>query len=382
MNMEYWEEVTNFHERVSAGKPSGVEGLKAVNYLRELFVNINCKQLPQDHPLYHKLFSGGESNYHWLIQFSKKLNKISTIPGFQQISGRLRDPKEYRTLLNEIEVALYFILEGMDVLFAVESEKKTPDLLVTHGGLTFRVEVSTLNPPDTEDYVHTFWSQLDMLRRRKKIIMGGLFTKVPSPRKFKEIIAKVDTSIDKMLETQKSDKLNFQGICTIYVAPPDKIGDIPEDFRNGFEWVLPTRKSLGEKIKNKIKSKSEQLFNYNESTLLILYTRMINKDVVIQEFQKKTNDIEEIISSYPKLLGLVLLVPFLSVETVHAITINSMKKKTHGTRVLIEKEIGAYPYESCLIWKKIHADRFFPQDIENAFENYLENLQTKLDVLS
>ena len=372
--MKYWEWVLKFHEKVSKNYPTGENGLKAVLFLKSFFEHIGCESIPRDHPLQNRLGQGSETNYQWLVQYARKLHTSSYIPGFKSIAKRLANTREYFTAYNEIEVALKLYLQNLNVTFAETTSEPTPDLIIRKGQNKVGVEVTSLNPPDEENRVQTFHNQITMSTISKKVVTGGFVSGVPSSVKIPEIMDRLNNTIEKAKQTRKIKKFNEEGVATIYIAPPDMVDQMPEDCRGMYQMRLPDRKPVEEKIRYKIQEKNTQLFPYCDVGVLFIYTGMIDKQNIFELFEHGRNEVDIMLATYPRLLGLVLTVPHLQIHVVSNMKTNNLRKISKGNKVFLESEAGVYQYESSIIWKNEHADQVFPEYILYALDFYSTNL--------
>ncbi len=373
--MKYWDRIVHFHERGYENYPTGEEGLKAVKFLRSFFEKMGCESLHPDHPLYNRLGAGFEPNYLWLVQYVRKIQKVSHLSGFERIAKRLTNPKDYLASHNEIEVALKLHLEGLNVSFLSADSQHTPDLILRLNNDPKRIEVSSLNPPEQETRFHMFLDPIIHLSFSRGVVSGGHVNKIPSSTKMKKLLIQVKESIDKSKEAKKVEKINFKGVATIYIAPNDLVGQIPADCRGSFHFVGPPKlKPIENQIQQKIEKKSKQLFGDNESGLLFLYTLMIDRKEVFQLFKNDMDDVTAILASYPKLLGLVLTVPHNEIGVISGINLAKLKREHKENKIFLECEAGKYQYESIIIWKNLHAEGNFPEEIFRALNNYSSNL--------
>jgi len=205
--------------------------------------------------------------------------------------------------------------------------------------------------------------------------MGGYVSRVPSSSaEIQEIIGQLNKAIDQAKESHKVEKFNFEGVATIYIAPRDMADQIPDDCRNSYRFLQPYRRSVEEQIGRKIRSKIRQLFQYSNAGLLFIYTEMMDKEAGFQLFEQSMDDITVMLASYPKLLGLILTVPHLGIHVASAVESSDLRKEYKGSKVFLEAEAGVYQYESSIIWKNVHANQIFPEDIIHALQNYSSNL--------
>lgn len=373
--MGYWDIIVKFHQRFKKDYSIGEEGLKAVKFLRAFFEKRGCESLPRDHALHNRLGVGAEPNYLWLEQFAKKIQKASSLSKFEQIAKRLVNPKTFSAAYNEIEIGLKLHLEGLDVSFLTLDSQHTPDLILRlDNGLT-RIEVSSLNPPVQETRFRMFLDQFIYFQMSREVVSGGYVNKIPSPKEMETIVNQVNESINRSRDTHKVEKLNFKGVATIYIAPNDLVDQIPADCKGSFHFVgPPKRKSIENQIQQKIEKKSEQLFGDNQSGILFLYTLMMDRKEVFQLFKTDMDDVTAILASYPKLLGLVLTVPHHEIGRVSASKLVTLKSEYKKDKILLECEAGRYQSESIIVWKNLHADYDFPDEVINALKNYSANL--------
>ena len=374
--MGYWKRVIDFHEKGYKKYPTGEEGLKAVRFLGTFFEKRECESLPRNHPLHNRLGVGAEPNYLWLAQYMKKIQRASSLSGFEHVARRLVNPKEYLAANNEIEVALKLNLEGLKVSFVSVDSRPTPDLILRLDSGITRIEVSSLNPPDEETRFHIFIDQIIYLRLSRKVVLGGYVNRIPAAKIMKKLINQVKESIDSSKEAHKVKKLNFEGVATIYIAPHDLADQLPADCRGSFHFFGPPKpKPIELQIRQKLENKSKQLFGDNEFGLLFLYTQMINRQTVSELFKNDVDDIMVMLASYPKLLGLVLIVPHLGMDVVSFSKSDTLQDEFKENKIFLDLETGKYQYESIIVWKNSHADRKFPPEIQYALENYSLNLK-------
>jgi len=359
---------------MSKGFPTGKEGFKAILFLRSFFEHIQCKGIAQDHPLYNRLMIGLEPNYQWLVQYARKLLTASSIKGFESRSERLADSREFLGLHSEIEVALKLYLQDLDTAFCQTSSEHTPDLIVNTDGDRIRVEVTSLHRSDEEARM---WLLANRITASSipKAASGGYISSVPSSEKIDEIMNQLTETIDEANRSREVKRLNFEGVLTLYVAPPDMANEIPEDCRNSYRFILPHARPVENRICDRTRKKKEQLFSNNtdDTGLLFLYTFLMDRPEVFQLF-KRMDDVEVMVTSYPRLRGLVLTVPHLEINIASAEKSNDLQKGSTNGKVFLESEAGVYEYESSIIWKNVHSNQVFPRIILQALENYSSNL--------
>lgn len=374
--MKYWDWILDAQERMTKSYPSGEKGLTAINFIRNFFEKMGADKLDRYHPLHYRLTSGAEPNYLWLIQYAQKLHTASMIPGFEQIVKRLSDPETYLSVNNEIEVSLKMYLAGLNVSFVPTSNvHPTPDLLVKMPDKEITIEVSSLNPSNEEEYLQTLQTRLIMLILKHRLVYGALVNRVSDKPTLERILTEVEAAIENILETNKTEKVNIPGVITIYLAPPEKIDDIPEECKNSSYYVQPPRRSLEDKIKRKINEKYSQLTLAGEAGLLYLYTQMIPIERIFQQFEKPFDQLNIVLASYPKLSGLILTRPHFEIERIVMMKYDMLKSKTKKGKAYIETEAGAFQYESTLTWDNEYANQSFPQQIIEAIKNYQNNLE-------
>jgi hypothetical protein len=373
--MGYWKWVVDFHERVYRKSPTGEEGLNAVKFLRIFFEKRGVDSLPRKHPLHNRLGVAAEPNYLWLAQYVKKIQRASSLSGFEQVARRLVNPKEYLAANNEMEVALKLYLEGLKVSFVSVDAQHTPDLILKLDNHTTRIEVSSLNPPDEETRFHIFLDQILHLSFSREVVLGGYVNRIPSAKMTEKLVNEVKESINISKKAHKVEKLNFKGVATIYIAPHDLVGQLPADCRGSFHFFgPPKRKPIELQIRQKIENKSKQLFGEDEFGLLFLYTQMIGRQRVTELFKNDADDIVVMLASYPKLLGLILTVSNFGVEVISFEKSDTLKSEFKKNKIFLDLETGKYQYESVIVWKNLHADRNFPEEILHALKNYSSNL--------
>lgn len=317
---------------------------------------------------------GYEANYQWLVQYARKLVTASSLIGFKSVAKRLASKEEYLTANNEIEVALKLFLQKLDVTFSEISSQPKPDLIVSIGRGAIGVEVSSLNPPDEETRGQMLIHGITASGFLKKAVTGGFVSKVPSSAKIQRILDQLNMKIDEAKESRKVEKLNTEGVATLYVAPHDMVNQMPEDCRGSLRLILPHRRSVEELVCKKIKEKSEQLFSHNDTGILFLYTQMIDEQTIFQLFENDMDDVKVMLASYPKFMGLILTVPHQGIHAVSAVKSDDLRKKYRDNKAFLESEAGVYQYESSIIWKNMHANQIFPENILHALENYSSNL--------
>ena len=340
-----------------------------------------CEIVPDKHPLLSKLLAGAEFNYQWLIQYANKLKLANDLSGFSKIAYRLTNSETFLSVNNEIEVALKFHLAGYTTSFIeTDLSKPTPDLLLNIKDKEYHVEVSSLNPSDQETLMWTFHSQLSQLRLGKGLVMGGFINKIPDHKVLADIINRVKEKITEIQVTNEPVKINEPKYATIYIAPQEKKEEIPEGCRGMFRLAQPYKRTTEEKIERKIQNKYDQLFSSDNPSLLVLYSQILEKGALYNLFDNVVDNMEVVLPSYSKLIGLVLTVPHLRFDVISSMT-SSLTVEKKDEQIYLESEIGKGQYESSLIWKNLHSDFIFPAEIGDAIANYSLNLK-KLDHLT
>ena len=380
--MGYWDNILKFHQSVNEDNPIAEEAIKSIKFLRAFFEKRGCENLPPDHPLHPRLGVGAQSNYLWLKQFTKKIQKASSLSEFDQIAKRLINPKTFLTAYFEIEISLKLHLEGLNVYFVNVDAKHNPDMKIKVDNKLTNIEVSSLNPPDQETRFQTFLDHILHLHMSLEVVLGGYVNRIPSPKEMEKIFDQLKESINKSKDAHKVEKLNYEGVVTIYIAPNDLANQIPDDCRGRFHFFgPPERKPIQKQIQQKIEYKRKQLFRGNQPGILFLYTLLINRKDVFKLFKTDMDDITAVLTSYPKLLGLVLIVPYNEIGTVSMEMLETLKPEYKKNKILLECEAGKYQYESIIIWKNLHSKDEFPDEVINAIKDYSENL-SNLEPLS
>jgi len=379
--MGYWDRTIRFHERASKDIPSGKEGTSAVRFLRAFFEQRGYDSLDINHPLNNRLRVIFHHNCLWLMQYAQKLFEVSSLSGFDDhVAKRLGISSEYLNANNEIEVALKLHLEGLPVSFTRDRALSTPDLITRINNKTIRVEVSSFQPSDEETLIQNLYDNIILSCIPNGITWCGFVNRIPSRNKLIEILKQVKETINLVKETNKVERLYFEGIATIILAPNNLSNQMPEDCRGNFSFKGPPTRNIEEKIQRKIKDKSKQLFNFDEPVVLYLYTQMINRQVISNLFLKEMDEISFILATYPKLSGLILTVPHQRIEVPSALKADSLQKSYYKNKSFLEYDAGFYQYESTVIWMNQYAKQQFPTEIQHALDRYPENL-TKLKSL-
>lgn len=372
--MTSWDRIIQIHQKMAYDYPSGEEGLSAVRFLSNFFINYRSNILPKDHPLTNRFFVGAEFNYQWLIQYAKKIKTATSIPGFSEVAPRLTKTKSFLSANSEIEIALKFHLAGLTISFIpTDSNKQTPDLLLDIKDRQFTVEISSLNPPTQDTNMWSLHSGVTQLTIGKGLSAGGFINKIPTPKVLERILGKVEEKIDEIIVTKEFVKINEPSYATIYLAPRDKINDIPEGSRGIFRVAQSYPRTTQEKIGRKLKNKYGQLFSSENPTILFLYSQYLENEELYDLFETVVDNMDVILPSYPKLIGVVLIVPHLGIEVISGMS-SSLITETRENKVYFESEIGKGQYESILLWKNLHSDYIFPTEIVEAIKQYSYNL--------
>ncbi len=376
--MKYWDWAERSHERMSRDFPNGEDGLTAVRFIRSFFEQIEIQELPRNHPLHNRLSIGMIPNYSWLVQYAQKLLTASKISEFEGVARRFGNPHEYLAANDEMETALKLYLAEMSVCFSKMAYQPTCDLITSLGSEVMRIEVTSINPTDEEMLVGTLVSQVTFSGFTKGVATGGYVSRVRSSKILEDILKQVNQAIDEAKDSHTVRKFNYKGVATIYIAPNDMVDQMPADSRRAFCFGSPPQRSIEEKINRKIAEKNRQLQQREELGILFVYTQMMDRKSVSDLFEKTMDDVAITLTSYPKLLGLVLTVPHLGIEVASAVKTGDLKKEFMNSKLFLETEVGFYQYESSLLWKNLHADRVFPEEFVHALENYSSNLSRLL----
>lgn len=375
------ERIIDIHQKRGNDYPSGEKGKSAIRYLMNLFMRNGCETVSNGHPLQNKLLVMAEYNYQWLIQYANKLKLANEISGFSKIAYRLINPETFLSVNNEIEVSLKFHLAGHSTSFIeTDSSKPTPDLLLNIKGKEYHVEVSSLNPSDQETLMWNFHSKLTQVTIGKGLVTGGFINQIPNQGVLENIIKQVKENIPKIQENNETVKIIEPKHATIYLALQEKKEEIPKGCRGIFQISWPYKRTIEEKIERKIHEKYDQLFSSDTPSLLYLYSNIMEKQELSNLFKNVADRLEVIIPSYNKLIGLILTVPHLGFDVISAMN-TSLRIEKKVEKIYLDSEIGKGQYESTVIWKNVHSDYLFPDEIGDAIENYSYNLK-KLDHLS
>jgi len=372
--MTSWDRIIQIHQKMAHDYPSGEEGLSAVRFFANFFILYGSNILPKDHPLTNRFFVGAEFNYQWLIQYATKLKTATSIPGFSEVAPRLTKTKSFLSANSEIEIALKFHLAGLTISFIpTDSNKQTPDLLIDIKDRKFTVEISSLNRPTQDTNMWSLHSGITQLTIGKNLSAGGFINKIPTPKVLERILGKVEEKIDDIFVTKEFVKINEPSYATIYLAPRDKIDDIPKGSRGIFRVAQSYPRTTQEKIERKLKNKYGQLFSSENPTMLFLYSQYLENEKLYDLFENVVDNMDVILPSYPKLIGVVLTVPHLGIEVISGM-ISSLRTETKENKAYFESEIGKGQYESTLLWKNLHSDYLFPTEIVEAIKQYSYNL--------
>ena len=372
--MTSWDRIIEIHQNMTQDYPSGERGFSAIRFLVNFFVKNGCDRIPNRHPLTSKFFLGAEFNYQWLIQYALKIEIANSIPGFSEIAPRITNPKTFLNANSEMEVALKFHLADLKTSFIpTDFKKKTPDIRLEIKDTEYTVEISSLNPPDHEGFMWSLHSGLSQLTIGNGLTAGGFINKIPNPKVQEKILSQVKKNIAEIHETKEAVKISEPGFATIYIAPQEKIEDIPSGSRGIFRIAQSYRRTTIEKIERKLHNKYGQLFSSDNPTLLYLYSYALENESLYMLFENVVDNMEVVLPSYPKLLGVVLTVPHLGFEVISGM-ISSIHTEKKENKVYFESEIGKGQYESSLLWKNFHSDFLFPFEIEDAIKTYSDNI--------
>jgi hypothetical protein len=129
----------------------------------------------------------------------------------------------------------------------------------------------------------------------------------------------VKDKIDEIQVTNEAGKINEPKYATIYIAPREKKEEIPEGWRGTFQFAHPYPRTTEEKIEWKIKEKYDQLFSSDIPVFLFLYSQTLEHENLYNFFDNVVDNMEVILSSYSKMMGLVLTVPHLGFEVIYLV---------------------------------------------------------------
>ena len=206
------------------------------------------------------------------------------------------------------------------------------------------------------------------------VAAGGFVSGVKSAEKLEDLLKQIDWAIHDAKVLRKVIKCNQPGVATIYFAPDDMVDQMPADSRRHFRIVQPPSRSIEERIIRKFDEKDKQMRHYKESWVLFLYMEIMDRKSVSNLFDLSMDDVGVTLASYPKLSGLVLVVPHLGIQVASAVKTEDLKIELRESKLFLETEVSPYQYESSLIWKNLHADQVFPEKFAHALECYSSNL--------
>ena len=325
------------------------------------------RQLSGQHPLRSRLGWAGAGNYQWLEQYAKKLHTATGIPGFGAILSRLGQPSEYVGAFSEVEIALKLRLAGLEVSFVPPGDLASPDLTVKAGRTVFNLEVTSLNPPDEESRATDLMSGITVAQMMKAVT-GGYISRAPSHKELGKLADSVTQAIREAYEKRTIVRVNVPGLALIYVAHRDLASSLPEDCRGSFRFIQPYPRSVEERLGRILRNKAKQTFIEDRPGLLVVYARMIGLEGATSLYEDLRDDIGAVISSFPRLTGLIVTAPLSGVGVPEG-----EEKRVEGDRTLLYSRPSVDEFEATVIWRNPHADVPMPIQIQEAFENYSEH---------
>jgi len=371
--MKFWDEMIQFHQHVSKDYSTGGKGLSAVQYLREVLEPHWKEGGSNRHPLRHLVGRASEDWYGAILEYATKLRALKRIPGFEFVESRFGDPSEYLSAWAEMEVALMLTLGGFNVAFLDPGSDPTPDLLVRRDDEIFTVEVGSLHPPDEDTRLMNAVNNIITAGFAKVfsggVVVGGIISRPPSDAELVRLDREVKEAIEKSLERRKVERVNLPGVATIYVAPRDLAGEMPEDCRGQFRTIPLYKGPPEQKIARAIRNKQKQVGVGGAPAILVLFDRSVGIEALTKLFEDPGDDIGAVLSTLHSVMGLIIVAPmaFRSGPTPPS-------RVVEGGRTLMRINTGIQAWADVLVWENRHSDTKMPPATLDCIENYHRNL--------
>ena len=366
--MESWDYIFQFHEFVHKDHANGVEGLAAVRFLRGVFEPSWKGEGSRRHPMFQRVAQASEDSYRSLIEHARKIRAVQAIPGFSTLLARLGNPDEYAAASAEMEVALMLRFGGFDVAFVETGLGPSPDLMVSGEGKTFAVEVGSLNPPEEDARLNDVAGRV-IFAGLRRAATGGVISRPPSNGESKAIDIEVSAAVQRAIEGHRVERVNFPGLATIYVAPRDLAGQMPEDMRDQFCTVPLYRGPPEEKIARAVRGKLRQLGAGVVPSVLFLFDRSLGAETLSKLFDDPADDVSVVLSSVPVLMGLAVIAPIHSL-----LDPKRASRKSRGRKTLLRIQTGVREWTDVLLWENQHSDEKLPAAVLGSLEEYNSNL--------
>ncbi len=366
--MKFWDSILQFHEFVHKDYTNGTDGLAAVRFLRDVFEPSWKEEGSRRHPLVARVAQASEESYRSIIESARKVGALETIPGFTGLQSRLGDPDEYAAAGAEMEVALMLRLGGFDVAFVEAGHDPAPDLSVQRGGRKFAVEVSSLNPPVEDARLNDAVGRVIFAGFTKAVTTGGVISRPPSDAELKAIDTNAKAAIQRVIEGHCIERVSLSGLATIYAAPRDLAGQLPEDCRGQFRTIPLYRGPPEEKIARALRNKLGQLGS-GDPSVLFLFDRFLGAEALLKLFETAGDDVGVVVSSVPALMALAVVAPLNLLPGPH-----QPSRKSAAAKTMMRVQIGVREWADVLAWDNKHADERQPSAVLDCIECYNGNL--------
>lgn len=364
----FWNLIEEFHTQESVERLNGVVGLAAVQRLRELLEPNWKVSATGRHPLEGKLRLGSEQNYWWLSHFVRKLDEVGEVPGSETVVSRLASADEYAGALAELDFALKLKLSGHQTRFVARNKQPTPDLVTKIQNQEVEVEITSFNPSD-EDRRSMEAIGIIQVATLGKAVAGGVFGRVPSDGELNELKEDMQRAIGTAEETQDVVPVNIPGLLNILVADRGSASKLPEKWRGLIEMRTKTPLPKKDRLARLVEEKVKHHFSNTVPSVLVVYDRLTWAEKVREFFDDPQRDVEDVVGTFPNVVGVILVHPFTSHRPLEPERIDL------ETRSFLGYSMPDNEAERCIVWRNPMSEHPALESVISCFTEFPSNLE-------
>jgi hypothetical protein len=373
---DFLQTILKAHEEARDRHPNGKEGFNAFQRIVTILGPDWDWTYEPGHWLKFRLSRAHEPGYSWISHFARELEVVARIPGAHQVISRLDNMPSYPGAWGEFDAALKLSLSGFECKFVQTNSQPTPDLFASREGRTLEVEVTSTNPSPKKGLALSGFHAVEWTAFTHRCVARGLFSRVPKREEIELVERRVLQACEEARQKNGVVKVNIRGLMTYFVAPLDRVDEIPESWRQTIVMRGIRKVSKTERLAGIIGNKCGPQLSRAKSALLLIYDLDTLRGLGSERERPEDYDDSEIqlaLGGFANVAGAILIQPFVSVLDLEP------KNVVTKWRRLIEHSLPDFEAERCTIWSNPMSDDpavldtivdcivNFPSTIQSAF---------------